>query len=101
MPIYWPDKYKTQRMYDEAAVDYLAALKFIPDCFVISKMIEKLLTALYADDNMRYVNEDSSDVIFCCNEMGRLIIDLNSVNLDDTNYNEDDPETIIHVILLA
>ena len=33
--------------------------------------------------------------------MGILSIDLNNVNLDNTNYNEDDPETIIHVRLLA
>ena len=32
--------------------------------------------------------------------MGILNIDLNNVNLDDTNYNEDDPETIIHLRLL-
>ena len=30
-----------------------------------------------------------------------LNIDLNNINLDDTNYNDDDPETIMHVRLLA
>ena len=33
--------------------------------------------------------------------MGILDIDLNNVNLDDTNYNEDDPETIILCRLLV
>ena len=33
--------------------------------------------------------------------MGILNIDLNNVNLDDTNYNEDDPETVIHLRLLV
>ena len=33
--------------------------------------------------------------------MGILNIDLNNINLDDTNYDEDDPETIIHIRLLA
>ena len=33
--------------------------------------------------------------------MGILNIDLNNINLDDTNYNEDDPEIIIHNRLLA
>ena len=28
--------------------------------------------------------------------MGILSADLNNINLDDKNYNEDDPETIIH-----
>ena len=64
-------------------------------------MIKKLLTALYLDDNIIYFDEDSNDVTFFCNEMSILSIDLNSINLDDTNHNEDDPETIIHVRLLT
>ena len=28
-------------------------------------------------------------------------IDVNNINLDDTNYNEDGPETIIHIRFLA
>lgn len=33
--------------------------------------------------------------------MGILSINFNNVNHDDTNCNEDDPETIINVRLLA
>ena len=33
--------------------------------------------------------------------MGFLSIDLNNNNLDDTNYDEDDPKTIIHARLFA
>ena len=33
--------------------------------------------------------------------MGILNIDLNNINLDDPNYDKDDPKTIIHVRLLA
>ena len=36
-----------------------------------------------------------------CNEMGILNIDLNDINTDSTNYDEDDPETNIHMRLLA
>ena len=28
-------------------------------------------------------------------------LDVNNINLDDTNYKEDSPETIIHIRLLA
>ena len=73
---YCPDKYKIQRMYDEAVDDCLAALKFITDWFVTSKIIKKLLTASCADDNILYFNEDSGDVIFSCNEIGILSSDL-------------------------
>ena len=41
--VYYPDKYKSQIMYDEAVDDSLAALKLIPDWFVASKMIKKHL----------------------------------------------------------
>ena len=39
--VYYPDRYKTQRMCDEVVNDSLATLKLISDWFVISKMIKK------------------------------------------------------------
>ena len=48
-----------------------------------------------------YFNEDSDNAIFNCNGMGILNIDLNNINLDDTNYEKDDPVTIILIRLLA
>ena len=33
--------------------------------------------------------------------MGILNTDLNNINLDDTDYDEDDSETIIYIRLLA
>ena len=33
--------------------------------------------------------------------LGVLSIDLNKFNPDDTNYDEDDPETVIHIRILA
>ena len=44
-------------MCDEAVDDSLAALKFIPDWFVTSKIIKKLITDVYTDDNILYFNE--------------------------------------------
>ena len=64
-------------------------------------MIKKLLPALYANENIFYSNKDSGDTVFSCNEMGILSIDLNNFNIDDTNYDEDDLETIIHIKLLV
>ena len=84
-------------MCGKAVDDCLAALTFIPDWLVASKIIKKLLTALYEDDNILYFNEDSGNAVLSRNKMVILNIDLNNINLDDTNYNEDDPETIIHV----
>ena len=82
-------------MCDRAVDDFLAALKFIRDWFLTSEMIKILFTALYADVNILYFNEDSSNILFICTGMGILNIDLNNINLDDTNFNEVDPDTIV------
>ena len=101
MLVYCPDRYKSRKMRDEVVDHCLAALEFVPDCFDTSKIIKELLTGLHADDNILYFNKDSGDAIFSCNEMGFLSLDLKNINLDDTNYDEDDSEIIIHVRLLA
>ena len=88
-------------MCDKVVDDCLAPLKFVPDWFVICKMIKRLFIALYADENIFYFNEDSTNLKFCCNEIGILSVNLNNINLDDTNYEKDDPDTIILVRFLA
>ena len=55
-------------------------------------MIEKFLTALYADDNVLYFIEGSGDFIFPCNGIGILSVNLNNINIDNTIYDEDCPE---------
>ena len=98
---YISNQYKTQQMCDKAAHDCLAALKFVPDWFAASEMIKILFTAFYADENIFYFNEDSGNAVFTSNGMGILNIDFNNINLGDTNYDEDDHNTIILVRLLA
>ena len=98
---YVPDHCKNQQMCYKA-VDYcLAALKFVPDCFVTSKMTKILFTAFYTDENILYFHDYSGNFGFTCNGMGILNIDLNNIYLDDTNNDEDDPNTIILVRLLT
>ena len=81
-------------MCDKAVDDCLAVLKFVSDWFVTSKMIKKLFTALYADEDTLYFNEDFGNVVFSCNEIGTRNIDLNCINLDDNNLDEDDPDPL-------
>ena len=97
---YCPDKHKNQKMSNEAVDDSLAALKLIPDWFVTSRMIKELFTDLHADETILYFNGDSGNVIFSCNEMGILDIDINNINLDN-NFDIDDPDTIIFIRLFA
>ena len=87
-------------MCDEAIDDSLAALKLFQDWFVTSKMIKKLYTALYAGDGLLFLDENFGNVSFCCNEMGFLSVNDNSINLDN-NFDEDDSDTVILIKLLA
>ena len=64
-------------------------------------MIKILFTAFYVDENILYFNEDSGNVVFTCDGMSILNIDLNNINPDDTNYDKDDPDTIILARILA
>ena len=48
--VYCPEKYKPQWMRDEAVEDCLAALTFISDWFVTSKILEKFVNAFNAND---------------------------------------------------
>ena len=82
------------------AFDDSAALKLIPDWFVTNKMIKILFTALYADESILYINEDSGDAVFNSNDMDVLKIDLNNINLYN-NFDEDNLDTIILIRLLA
>ena len=49
---YCPDKYITQKMCDEAVDDFLPTSNFVADWYVTSKIIKKLFTALFADENL-------------------------------------------------
>ena len=47
-----PDRYKARRMCDKAGDSYLLAVKFVPDWFVLSKIIEKHDNAVFSDKNI-------------------------------------------------
>ena len=55
---------------------------------------------MYAEETLFYFDEDSGNVVFSCNKMVILNIDLNNINLDN-NFDEDDLDTIILIILLS
>ena len=52
---------------------------------------------------MRYffVNADFDITLFLRDDVGFNIIDLSNINFNDDNFDEDDPETINHVRLMA
>ena len=60
----------------------------------------KVLWVLLANDDILFFDKGFSKVTFFANEMGILGVDLDKINLDNDFY-KDDPETTIHVRLLA
>ena len=68
-------------------------INFVADRFVKSKMIKKLFTALYADENILFSDEDFGNVVFKCNEMDIFNIDFININLDN-KFDEDHPGAI-------
>ena len=102
MLIYYPDRYKTPKLRDETVDDCLTALTFIPDWFVTIKMLEKLHDLLLTNDDIIVLIKVLSKVTFFVDKLGILGVDLDKIKLaDDNNFDEDNPETIIHVRLLT
>ena len=65
-------------------------------------MHEKFGSTLHVNDDILFFNEDFDKVTFIANERHIIPVDLDKINLDnDNNIGEDDPNTIIHVRLLA
>ena len=60
-------------MCAEAAADFLAAVKPIPDMLITSKMIQKLYGVLYTDENILYFKQDSGNITFCYTKMVFLV----------------------------
>ena len=87
-----------------AELYYIQHYKIIRNWFITSKMIKELFMLfrliLYDNKNILYFNEDSGNAVFSCIEMGILNIDLGNINLDN-NFDEEDPDTITLIRILA
>ena len=63
-------------------------------------MIQKFGNVLHSNDDMLFYNEHYYTVI--SDQRHILAADLNKINLDeDNNFDENDPDTFIHLRLLA
>ena len=67
---YCPDKYKTLKMCDKGVDSCLLALKFVPDWFVMNKMIEKLDSAVFFNDYIIFGDLDSDFDTFFSEDLG-------------------------------
>ena len=65
-------------------------------------MFEKLDNVLQAKDDILFYNEDFNKIRFIANQRHIFAVDLDKINLNNDNiFDEDDPDTIVHVRRLA
>ena len=82
-----------KRQNFEAVDNCLAALTFIPDWFVKSKMLEKLNNALPTKDDILFYDKNFDKITFIVCQRHILAANLDKINLD-SNF-DFDPDTII------
>ena len=56
---------------------------------------------VFSNDEIDLDDIDSDIVTFFSDGMGLVTIDLNNISLDDCNFDEDDPETVIQIKHMA
>ena len=92
---------KTQDMCDKVVDLYLLILKFIPDWFIMCRMIEKHDNALFSNDDIVFGDIVSDIVTFFSNDIDLNSININNINLDDDIFHDYDLEIINHVRLVG
>ena len=85
---------KTQEMCDNAADDFVLALKFVPDLFITSNVTGKLYDVVFSNDDLVFGDLKSG------NDKGLNIVTLDSINLESNNFDNFDPETMNHITLM-
>ena len=75
--------------------------QFAPNWFVMNKFPDKLDNVEFCNDGIDLPDIDSHFATFFSDEVSVITMNFNNINLDDNNFDEEDPETIIHVRLIA
>ena len=63
-------------------------------------MLKDLDNDISVNDSIVFVHAESDNAIFFSDNMDLVNVYLNTVSLDDVNFDDDDPETIIIYIRL-
>ena len=84
----------------DKAVDFcLLTLKFVPDWFAISEIIEKFDSTIFPNDYIVFDDLESDFVTFFSSDRSLNRIAVDNINLDDYYLDHLDPETINYVNL--
>ena len=93
---YCHNGYKTQDIWNKAAVSCPLPLKFVPDWFLMGKMIEKHDSTVFSDDYVAFGGLDSDFITFFNRDTTRY-----NINRDGDHFDYRDPKTINHVRLMS
>ena len=94
---YCLNRYKSQEMCDKAVDAFLTTSKFVPNWPFTKKMLENPDYVVFSNDEIDLDDTDSDFVTFYSDGMGLADIDLSNINLNDDNFDEDDPINIFVV----
>ena len=88
-------------MGDKAVYACLLQLRCVADWLATNKILENRDNVLLPNDDIDLDDIDSDTGTFCSVGTGLNTIDLNNINLGNEKFDEDDPETVIHIRLMA
>ena len=88
-------------MCDKAVYACLLQLRCAADWLAANKILENRDNILLSNDDIDLDDIDSDTGTFCSVGTGLNIIDLNNINLGNEKIDEDVPETVIHIRLMA
>ena len=71
---------KTQEICNKAVDAYLPTLEFVLDWFVTSKIIKKRDHDLFTNNDIIFINEDSSYVTCLSDELDIISVDFTNIN---------------------
>ena len=69
--------------------------------FIKSNVIGKHYDVLFSNDDLISGDLKSGFFAFFSNDKGLHIVTLDSINLDDNDFDNFDPETVTHIMLLG
>ena len=88
-------------MCDKAVYACLLQLRCAADWLATNKILKNHDNILLSNDDIDLDDIDSDTGTFCSVGTGLNTIDLNNINLDNEKIDEDVPETVIHIRLMA
>ena len=97
---YCHDRHKTQEMCDKAVDIFYQHYNLFLTTLLQIKCFKKLDNDVFSN-NIVFLYADSDFVTYFSDDRDLNTINFDNITIDNDNFDEDDPETIINVKLMA